>query len=135
MMERRDAVKVCGMKSKRLDNENHEYRALANQAKKYKRHGNWEKACELRKLIQRMPSKDPNDPNFKRSYYIRYADDWLIGISGNKKDAEGVKQEINTFLDTKLKLKLSETKTLITHARNEKARFLGYGTPCTSLRY
>jgi hypothetical protein len=106
--------------------ENKEYKALAIQAKKHRRHGNWEKVQELKKLMQTIPSKDPNDPDFKRLHYIRYADDWLIGISGNKKDADDVKREISTFLDTKLNLKLSEAKTLITHARNEKARFLGY---------
>ncbi|MED1303861.1 reverse transcriptase domain-containing protein [Bacillus pacificus] len=106
--------------------EDKEYRAILKQMNKYKRHGNWEKVNELRKTAQQMPSKDPNDENFKRLYYVRYADDWLIGLSGSKQDVEEVKEKIKSFLKTELNLKLSPEKTLITHAREEKARFLGY---------
>lgn len=73
-----------------------------------------------------MPSKDTNDPAFRRLHYIRYADDWLLGFSGPKQEAIKVKEEIKIFLSTELKLTLSEEKTLITHAKTEKARFLGY---------
>ncbi|OJE49914.1 maturase [Bacillus proteolyticus] len=106
--------------------ENKEYRAILKQIDKYKRHGNWQKVKELRKIAQQMPSKNPTDPKFKRLYYVRYADDWLIGLSGSKQDAEEVKAKIKTFLKTELNLNLSPEKTLITHAREEKARFLGY---------
>jgi hypothetical protein len=106
--------------------ENKEYRAILKQIDKYKRQGNWEKVNELRKAAQQMPSKDPNDENFKRLYYVRYADDWLIGLSGSKQDAEEVKEKIKSFLKTELNLKLSPEKTLITHAREDKARFLSY---------
>ena len=105
---------------------NKEYHRLLNQAEKYKKQKNWATAKEVRKIAQKMPSKDPNDPNFKRLYYIRYADDWLIGVSGRKAEAEEVKQKIAEYLQEKLRLRLSQEKTLITHARNEKARFLGY---------
>ena len=54
------------------------------------------------------------------------ADDWLIGFSGPHEEAEDIKREIGTFLLEHLKLELSETKTLISHARTEAARFLGY---------
>lgn len=73
-----------------------------------------------------MPSKDTNDPAFRRLYYIRYADDWLLGVSGPMQDAIKIKEQIRTFLVSELKLTLSEEKTLITHAKTEKARFLGY---------
>ena len=61
----------------------------------------------------------------KRLVYIRYADDWLIGICGNKTDCEEIKEEIGTYLKETLKLELSEEKTLITHS-SERTRFLGY---------
>jgi group II intron reverse transcriptase/maturase len=57
--------------------------------------------------------------------YVRYADDFLIGVCGTKKDCEAIKREVGEFLET-LKLKMSEEKTLITHATTEKAKFLGY---------
>lgn len=105
---------------------NKEYMKLANKALNLEKKGEWEEARKIRKIYAEMPSKDPNDPNFRRAYYVRYADDWLIGISGNKQDAEELKEKIKDFLNNELKLQLSVEKTLITHARYEKARFLGY---------
>ena len=66
-----------------------------------------------------------NDPNFIRLKYLRYADDWLIGICGPRTLAEQVKEELKTFLGQRLKLALSAEKTKITHARKEQAHFLG----------
>lgn len=50
----------------------------------------------------------------------------LLGFSGPKHEAIKVKEEVKTFLATELKLTLSEEKTLVTHAKMEKVRFLGY---------
>jgi len=72
------------------------------------------------------PSRDPHDPNFRRLHYVRYADDFLLGFAGPKSEAEEIKVEIRDFLTERLRLSLSEQKTLITHATTEKARFLGY---------
>src|SRR5260370_31118212 len=58
--------------------------------------------------------------------YLRYADDWLIGFIGPSSEAEEIKRRLKEFLREQLKLTLSETKTLLTHARSERARFLGY---------
>jgi group II intron reverse transcriptase/maturase len=59
-------------------------------------------------------------------YYIRYADDWLIGIWGSREDSVKVKKRIKTFLKNELSLELSVEKTKITHAGKQKAHFLGY---------
>ena len=56
----------------------------------------------------------------------RYADDHLLGFTGPKAEAEEIKQRLARFLRDELKLELSADKTLITHARTQKARFLGY---------
>ena len=50
----------------------------------------------------------------------------LFGFCGPRNEAVAIKQHLGEFLRTTLKLTLSETKTLITHARTEAARFLGY---------
>jgi Type II intron maturase len=73
-----------------------------------------------------MPSVDPDDPDYRRLKYVRYADDWLIGCIGPRADVEAIKRQVGTFLRDELKLELSEEKTLITHARTEAARFLSY---------
>jgi group II intron reverse transcriptase/maturase len=72
--------------------------------------------------LRKIPSK-PQDN--KRLVYVRYADDWLIGICGDKADCEAVRAQIGAYLGDKLKLELSEEKTLITHS-SKHVRFLGY---------
>jgi group II intron reverse transcriptase/maturase len=67
-----------------------------------------------------------NDPNWKRLWYFRYADDFIIGVDGSKQDTILVKEKIQRFLNTRLKLSLNVTKTLITHAESNSASFLGY---------
>jgi hypothetical protein len=73
-----------------------------------------------------MASQDTRDPGYRRLRYIRYADDHLLGFAGPKKEAERIKDELAAFLRDRLKLELSASKTLVTHARTGKARFLGY---------
>lgn len=57
---------------------------------------------------------------------MRYADDFLLGFTGSKADAEEIKEEIGRFLKEKLNLIMSEEKTLITNAGSQAAKFLGY---------
>jgi group II intron reverse transcriptase/maturase len=68
---------------------------------------------------------DPMDEEYRRLVYVRYADDWLCGVIGSKRDAETIKADFKEFLSEKLRLELSDEKTLITNAQ-DKARFLGY---------
>jgi len=72
-----------------------------------------------------MPYSDPFDTSFRRLQYVRYADDFLIGVIGNKEDAVAIKEQVKAFVTDTLKLELSDEKTLITHSE-KKARFLGY---------
>jgi hypothetical protein len=38
---------------------------------------------KLRRKLWKVDSKDPFDPNFRRLYYIRYVDDFVVGIVGS----------------------------------------------------
>jgi len=67
-----------------------------------------------------------NDPNFKRMTYVRYADDFIIGVCGSFKDCLTIRNDLATFLKERLGLELSLTKTLITPATQKKAHFLGF---------
>ncbi|RYD05404.1 hypothetical protein N752_08655 [Desulforamulus aquiferis] len=80
---------------------------------------------ELTKELQKHRTYEQNDSEYKRMNYVRYADDFLIGIIGTKEDAIKVKEELTIFLKERLSLELSQEKTLITH-NSEKVRFLGY---------
>ncbi len=79
-----------------------------------------------RKLLQKQqlatPSRSQTDKKLK---YIRYADDFLIGVNGNREDCVAIKEKLTRFIASVLKMELSAEKTLITHS-NEYARFLGY---------
>jgi len=79
----------------------------------------------ISQLMRTMPTLQVDDPDFIRIKYLRYADDWIIGVWGNHALAEQIKQEIKSYLSDHLCLTLSEEKTHITHARTEEALFLG----------
>ncbi len=102
------------------------YNSIMLKASRTRRKGRTEEAEQLRRLQQQLPSLDPNDPDFRRLRYVRYADDFLLGFNGPKEEAEEIKQKLEAFLRDNLKLELSQAKTLITHARTGTARFLGY---------
>ena len=50
----------------------------------------------------------------------------LLGWAGPKSEADAVKNAIAAFLREELHLALHDEKTLSTHARDDKAKFLGY---------
>ena len=79
----------------------------------------------LEKSMVTTPNSDPFDKDYKRIFYTRYADDFIVGIIGGKTDALKVKEDIKNHINSQLLLNLSDEKTLITHS-NKKIRFLGY---------
>lgn len=105
---------------------NRDYQAVESAIARAKRHGDWAEVRRLRLQRRRLPSQDPDDPDYRRLRYVRYADDWLLGFAGPKHEAEEIKTRIAAFLRDDLKLELSPSKTLITHAASQAARFLGY---------
>ena len=61
--------------------------------------------------------------NAQRCQFL--SDTCPFGVVGSKEDCENIKAKIRAFLAERLKLELSDEKTLITHSA-EYARFLGY---------
>jgi group II intron reverse transcriptase/maturase len=105
---------------------NPEYDSLTGAITRAGRKGDWERVALLKQQRNKLPSVDTQDPNFRRLKYVRYADDFLLGFVGTKAEARQVKAKIGVFLKEHLNLEMSETKTLITHARSDYAQFLGY---------
>lgn len=105
---------------------NQTYKNLMERARRKFKAGKKEAALKLRKQGQRLPSYDTQDPEYRRLKYIRYADDFCLAFIGPKSEAEEIKRQLRRFLSEELKLTLSEEKTLITHARSDAAKFLGY---------
>ena len=102
------------------------YSRIDSAIQRKRRQGNKEEVKRLEQQRRTLPSVDPYDQNYRRLRYCRYADDWLLGFIGPKEEAEEIKRQVGEFLKERLKLELSKTKTLITHGRTEKAKFLGY---------
>jgi len=109
-----------------LRKHNPEYTRVQRNLARARHRGDDAEVRVLRKQLRSLPSLDPHDPGYRRLRYVRYADDILLGFTGPKEEAEEIKSRLAQFLQEDLKLELSETKTLITHARTEAARFLGY---------
>jgi group II intron reverse transcriptase/maturase len=105
---------------------NREYLKVRSALAAARKRGDREQVRELLKLSYRLPSKDTQDPGYRRLHYVRYADDALLGFNGPRAEAEQIKERLAAFLHDELRLELSPDKTLITHARTQRARFLGY---------
>ena len=102
------------------------YLEVAAALARARRRGDRGQARQLRDQMRSLPSVDTHDPGYRRLRYVRYCDDHLLGFTGPKAEAEEIKQRLAAFLRDDLKLELSQDKTLITHARTGRARFLGY---------
>jgi group II intron reverse transcriptase/maturase len=75
-----------------------------------------------RAMLLKMPCKSQTDKKLK---VVRYADDFLIGVCGSRRDCLEVKRKLAEFIRLSLNTELNEEKTLITHS-NQYARFLNY---------
>jgi hypothetical protein len=111
---------------KKERNANREYSQLRTRASKLRKEGKEKEAKQMRKQQQKLPYSNPNDPDYRRLRYVRYADDFLLGFAGPEAEAEEIRETLSKFLQEELKLELSQEKTLITHAHTRAARFLGY---------
>jgi group II intron reverse transcriptase/maturase len=106
-----------------------EYMRIENQKvrakKEAQKSGDWRIYKDLTQQQLRTPATENFDPDFRRLYYVRYADDVQIGIIGSKAEAKETKTWLKEYLAQELKLELSDEKTRITNAK-ERVRFLGY---------
>lgn len=104
-------------------------RVRATAMRSAKTEEEWQRLQEEIREIERtrlsFSRSDQFDANYRRIQYVRYADDFLVGVIGSKEDAQAVKEQIGAFVANTLKLELSDEKTLITHSA-KRARFLGY---------
>lgn len=78
-----------------------------------------------RRVKSGEPSLDMKDPNFRRLHYIRYADDFILGFSGPKLEAEHIKHKVVEYLSKELSLETNVEKSSIKHASDKGIHFLG----------
>src|SRR5260370_10087519 len=89
---------------------------------------------EIRKAMRAQSPYAQNDPDFIRVHYVRYADDWVVGVIGPRDLAERIRSEISDWLKRELKLSLNLEKTHIRHASTEESFFLGTRLSCAARR-
>jgi retron-type reverse transcriptase len=105
---------------------NPDYTRINGRLERARKKGDRAAARELEQQRRGIPRGDPADPGYRRLTYARYADDHILGFAGPRAEAEQIKAAIAEFLRETLRLELNDAKTLITHARTQRARFLGY---------
>jgi hypothetical protein len=105
---------------------NPEYQWLDSSIRRARKRGDRQAVQEFERQRRQIPSQNTYDPYYRRLNYVRYADDFLLGFIGSKAEAKSIKDAIDVFLRDRLHLEMNQEKTLITHARTQQARFLGY---------
>jgi len=101
---------------------NLEYRKLRYRIK---RETDLKKRRALINECLKVPSKDFYDPDFKRLFYVRYVDDWVILMTGSIKEAKDLRDLVSRKLQS-IGLTLNLEKTHIISLRGkEKCHFLG----------
>ncbi len=79
----------------------------------------------LRTQVRDVPSVDLMDENFRRLRYVRYADDFIIGVTGSHADAMLISFQVDRWLKDVLRLELHPEKTSVINLRRQSFKFLG----------
>jgi group II intron reverse transcriptase/maturase len=86
--------------------------------------GNMKLVHDLSMEARRHSFMNFEDPNLRRLMYLRYADDWIIGVRGTLKETQEILKIVSDFC-TSIGLTVSQQKTKITNLSTSKALFLG----------
>jgi group II intron reverse transcriptase/maturase len=73
---------------------------------------------------QKFLASDSLDSNFRRLHYVRYADDFLIGFTGPRKEALEIQETIIDKLST-LGLQINQEKSQVYHSNDRGIKYLG----------
>ena len=87
-----------------------------NKSKEYK---------ELLRSLLKTPSM-ARDDSYIRIHYVRYADDFVIGIEGSSRVAKEILTKVESFINDELHLKLNPEKTGIINYSENPLGFLGF---------
>lgn len=84
--------------------------------------------CEIRSVKWEMLNTKIYKNPINRIYFVRYADDFIIGVAGPAELADKLKLKIQEFLKSNLNLSINMEKTHITKARQKfkPVVFLGH---------
>ena len=116
-----------------------EYSIITNELRKARRHYSKEQTETNLENILQIKKKMRNINSVERVgiriSYIRYADDFLIGVIGTKATTIEIRNKVKIFLEKELKIELNLEKTKITNIRKNNIKFLGYHIRTTNQKY
>lgn len=128
---------LCNIYLDKLDSFMHSLKKLYDKGKQRKKNPEYRriqyalsKPCtilekrRLSKTLRSLNSKLSNDSSFRRLQYIRYADDFVVGIIGPREDAVLIRTKIKDFLQESLSLNLNLSETKISHFNKQGIHFL-----------
>lgn len=101
-----------------------EYNSLHYLMTKAKKAEDMESLLKLAKMKRDISYSNFEDSSFKKLNYVRYADDWIIGVRGTYKETLDILSSIKTYLSS-IGLTLSDSKTKVTNLNTSKVLFLG----------
>lgn len=77
------------------------------------------------KQLMGLPSISQDD-SYTRVHYVRYADDFIIGVEGSASMTKEILRKVELFVEKDLSLKFNPDKTGITKYSDKPVKFLGY---------
>jgi hypothetical protein len=106
-----------------------EYTKLTNKARYWRNKGfDISNPTEYQKILETMsqtPSMAQNE-NYTRIQYVRYEDDFIIGVEGSFEQANMILEKVSKFVKEELLLEFNPDKTGITKWDRKPVKFLGY---------
>jgi len=116
---------------------NPDYEKVQNKVKywKKKKYDN-ERSEEFSALLKELRSIPScrRDDSYVRINYVRYADDFIIGVEGSYKIAQEILTKVSQFVNEELKLTFNPDKTGITKYSEKHVRFLGFNVRAPHLK-
>lgn len=110
--------------SSKLRKHNTVYTKLQHLRKKALENKEYKLAIKYLTQMRRTTGYNPMDPDFRRMLFVRYADDFIVLVTGTYKECEIIRNNIASFLQSKCGLTLNTDKTIITSMKKH-FKFLG----------
>merc|ERR1712127_1160800 len=82
----------------------------------------------------RVPSKDFHDPDFKRLFYVRYVDDWVILFAGSLEETKVIRNVVSKKI-TKFRFNPKYGKNSHNFTKRRKKMSFSWGGLLYSKKY
>lgn len=114
-----------------------EYTSMSNKIRYWRNKGyDLSKPVEFQILLNQLISTPSmkHDEKYTRINYVRYADDFVIGVEGSYNQAKNILERVSEFVESSLQLKFNPDKTGITNYAENPVKFLGFSIAAPHLK-